>query len=165
MSHDYPPLDSTARTLAEDVLKQHARPTDGRGARMVKAAAALLTDERQAADAWIAGGDTGSSSLTIWVVMTGRGPLPRLLGIGSTPSDADDFGRCYRLLRRIPAWRPRLLEVAQAWPEWMPLVLEWDRLTKLYEKDLTRKSGWQLYGELRRARAADRRHKRSEPQE
>src|SRR5687767_2874441 len=77
---------------------------------------------------WILSHDTGTSSKTIWAVMTGtecRDP--------GHPHDADDFGRCYRLLQHFPGWRARLSEVAARHPMWAPLVAAWDELTALYE--------------------------------
>ncbi len=83
----------------------------------------------RAALAWVVGGDTGTSSQTIWSVMVGvKHDRPW------TPLDSDDFGRCYRLLELVPEWRKRLPEVAALHPDWKPLVREWDRLTSLYEK-------------------------------
>jgi hypothetical protein len=76
---------------------------------------------------WLMGGDTGISSETILAVMVGA-PFH---GAG-VPHDADDFGRCHRLLQRFPEWRARLGEVAERYPIWGPLVREWDALTDLY---------------------------------
>lgn len=59
---------------------------------------------------WALAGDTGVSSEAIARHMTGGeggkfGMMP--------PSDADDRGRCIRLLELIPEWLPRLKEMAQ----------------------------------------------------
>jgi hypothetical protein len=77
---------------------------------------------------WIMGGDKGSSSETIWAVMTGA-ECPR----PSRPLDASDFGRCYRLLALIPEWRVRLPEVTARYPEWGPLVAIWGELEVLWQ--------------------------------
>lgn len=83
---------------------------------------------------WLAGGDTGTSSITIWSVMTGcsmpRGRRP------SVPHDPDDFGRCHPLLELFPAWRERLPEVGARHPDWAGLVGAWDELTALYLEEL-----------------------------
>lgn len=56
---------------------------------------------------WIVSGDTGISSKAIWAVMMGvHDALPN--HSRSTPSDASDFGRCYRLLKLIPEWEDSL---------------------------------------------------------
>lgn len=83
---------------------------------------------------WLKSSDTGVSSLTIWSVMVGIDP-PRDYWGPDVPYDPDDFGRCHRLLKRFPAWRDRLGEVAAAHPEWGPLVREWGALAKMYEAE------------------------------
>ncbi len=72
---------------------------------------------------WIVGDDTGVSSVTIWSVM--MGVTPRWSG---TPMDADDFGRCVRLLDCFPGWRERLSEVSGVYPEWEGLIACWSEL-------------------------------------
>jgi hypothetical protein len=87
---------------------------------------------------WIDGVDTGVSSATIWSTLSGR-PTPfRDHGI---PHDPSDFGRCYRLLKRIDGWRERLPEVAARHPEWAPFVAAWDELTALYEQEIPNHRG------------------------
>lgn len=78
---------------------------------------------------WLAGDDTGVSSLTIYSVMTGV--RVRHTGV---PLDADDFGRCHRLLGLFPEWRARLGEVAARYPEWRGLVDAWGDLESLHEQ-------------------------------
>lgn len=80
---------------------------------------------------WILGGDTGVSSKTIFAVMVGRRMDGALLP--NVPFDADDFGRCYRLLKAFPEWRERLPEVAERHPEWSALVGAWAELEAMYE--------------------------------
>ena len=80
---------------------------------------------------WIVSGDTGLSSKTIWRVMVGVTVTPAWHEV-SVPHDWSDFGRCYRLLILFP-WRIRLGEVAAQFPEWAPIVRQWDELTRLYE--------------------------------
>lgn len=90
-----------------------------------------MSSAQQRATAWIVGHDTGTSSKTIWSVMQGVEP-----DYASPPSDPSDFGRCYRLLKLIPEWRPMLGAVAGKYPEWTALVAAWDELTALYEDEL-----------------------------
>jgi hypothetical protein len=82
---------------------------------------------------WLLSGDTGISSETICMVMTGS-RTPERWWSCDTPHDPSDFGRCYRLLLRFPEWRSRLPEVAQRLPKWGPMVEAWDELTALYER-------------------------------
>lgn len=56
------------------------------------------TIERRALE-WALGNDTGTSSKAIARYMTGISTVP-----GMPPSDADDRGRCIRLLKQIPEW-------------------------------------------------------------
>lgn len=90
---------------------------------------------------WFAGSDTGTSSKTIWSVMTGR-RVDRV----DIPYDADDFGRCHRLLEQFSSWRDRLAEVAEKYPAWAPLVAAWDELTSLYQRE--REDAWPNRGAL-----------------
>lgn len=50
---------------------------------------------------------------------------------GDTPRDADDFGRCKRLIETFAEWRNRLGEVAAAYPDthWPAIIARWDELT------------------------------------
>lgn len=78
---------------------------------------------------WSLSGDTGSSSKALATFFSGvqqRSP--------GYPHDPDDFGRCYRLLRSIPALRPRIGEAAVLSESWAALVGAWDELEALYEK-------------------------------
>ena len=84
---------------------------------------------------WIIGGDTGVSSNTIWAVMMGAVTGNEPWYTFNVPHDPSDFGRCYRLLVLFPEWRARLNEVVAKFPEWTGMVREWDRLSKLYERD------------------------------
>lgn len=100
---------------------------------------------------WLRGPDTGTSSKTICGVMIGNRYVHGNVHHGP-PRDPDDFGRCYRLLRAFADWRPRLPEVAAAYPEWAGLVAAWDEFTALYEEE--RPSGkaprlWERMRELR----------------
>lgn len=58
---------------------------------------------------WALSGDTGNSSRTIAGHMTGNPTESHMM----PPSDADDRGRCIRLLELIPEWLPRLQEMVK----------------------------------------------------
>ena len=104
---------------------------------------------------WALGGDTGVSSLTIYSVMTGH----RWAGWGcrdfDAPYDPADFGRCYRLLKLFPHWRPRLGEVAAACPRFAGIVREWNALCELWEKESPTGTCPQLYARIQELRAED----------
>lgn len=99
---------------------------------------------------WFASRDTGTSSKTIWSVMTGI-PVDWV----SHPHDPADFGRCYRLLKLFPAWRKRLSEVATKYPgAWTKLIAHWDELTSLYEEELPLNKAPRTYERMRELIAA-----------
>lgn len=77
-------------------------------------------EERKILD-WATGEDTGSSSNALCRHMLG---LP-INQYWSAPSDADDRGRCIRLLNLVPKWWDRLdemLEVSEDWKEQIELI-------------------------------------------
>lgn len=90
-------------------------------------------------DRWWYGVDVGTSSASIFGVL-----CPSTLcdnwakeeatrhGNGSTPADADDLGRCLRLIALFPEWRDRLDEVAAAYPgtAWPRIIDRWGELEK-----------------------------------
>lgn len=81
---------------------------------------------------WLLSHDTGISSKLICAVMTGS---TQRKGFDAwTPSDPDDFGRCYRLLKHFPSWVDRLDEVGRHYPRWKPLIDAWPELTAMYEQ-------------------------------
>lgn len=67
---------------------------------------------------WALSDDTGTSSKTLCAFMLGMNQTNGCRGWGASypPSDADDRGRCIRLLKLIPEWLPRLPELAEANP-------------------------------------------------
>lgn len=100
---------------------------------------------------WLANGDTGISSRTIWFVLMGR-PIPAN-DWTDVPHDPADFGRCHRLLAVMPSWRARLGEVAAEYPEWKPLVDHWDELAALYEEELPKGTAPKMYARMQELRA------------
>lgn len=104
---------------------------DGRG----HVQRACLDAKVMTPEEWWKSKDTGLSSKTIWcVMMQRRSALPD--GKAHIPHDPDDFGRCYRLMKRFPEWTANFHELTD-YPAWRPLVCHWDDLTKMYEAALT----------------------------
>lgn len=97
--------------------------------------------------AWLDGPDTGTSSKTIFAVMTGRVLSNDFRP--ATPRDPADFGRCHRLLALFPEWRTRLGEVAAKHPEWAPLVAVWPELETLFEEESPSGKAPRLYARMR----------------
>lgn len=83
---------------------------------------------------WYAGDDAGTSSKTIWRIMTGETLARDWPG---TPHDVYDFGRCVRLIDLFSEWHERLPEVAAAHPSWTPFVERWDELVSKFRDDST----------------------------
>jgi hypothetical protein len=88
-------------------------------------------------EAWLASDDIGSSSLFIASILAPADITFPKRGERKSradyPSDADDFGRCHRLLQVMPEWRDQLDQVARAGgPVWARLVANWEELTALY---------------------------------
>lgn len=85
---------------------------------------------------WIFSGDTGISSKTIYAILENK---YYVLSGGSNdfdiPSDAEDFGRCYRLVKRYPSYESRLSEVAEKCPKWKPIVDNWKKLCESFEAE------------------------------
>lgn len=111
--------------------------------------------EMNAEQAWLCGTDTGSSSLTIFSVLSekhGAGALRSRTP--DIPHDPDDFGRCHRLLEKFPAWRERLVEVADKHKKWAPLVDAWGELTALYVSEVKSGKAPLLYARMKSLRGA-----------
>jgi len=83
---------------------------------------------------WIIFGKVGTSSKTIWAVLTGVVTEYVNSWEFDVPHDPDDFSRCYALLCHFPEWKPRLAEVANIFPKWRPFVREWEKLTEMYHE-------------------------------
>lgn len=124
-------------TLGRKVCMAVGMPEDLKlwRAAIEKEIAGLPLEER-----WWRGLDVGSSSAAIFAVFCADGLKWRAKehGHASTPRDAGDFGRCKRLLDLFPAWRPRLAEVAAAYPDtkWPELVGKWDLLEAATPEEL-----------------------------
>lgn len=95
----------------------------------------MTEQDKAAAVEWLQSGWVGTSSETIYRTLMGES-----IRRADIPYDPDDFSRCYRLLQCVPAFRPRLGEVGQKYPEWVPFVEAWDELTALYEEGC--RLGW-----------------------
>jgi len=81
---------------------------------------------------WWLGVDVGKSAAAIFAVLgqTGWTRDARAFSNGAVPHDADDFGRCKRLIEAFPEWRSRLSEVAEAYPDtkWPAIIARWSEL-------------------------------------
>ncbi|HRG37078.1 MAG TPA: hypothetical protein PK289_00970 [Bacteroidia bacterium] len=89
---------------------------------------------KQRANWWIANGETGSSSKTMWNCFMGNKEYEI-----NHPYDPDDFKRCYNLLKAIPEWKNRLNELKELSQPWNNLVDNWDKLTEMFEQNVAEK--------------------------
>lgn len=77
---------------------------------------------------WLSSNDTGVSSIQIARRFL---RLPLTEPWGGIPFDADDFGRCYRLLKKVPEIN---IECMKGFNRiWDGLVDKWSELTIMYE--------------------------------
>lgn len=79
---------------------------------------------------WLLSDDTGISSKTILLVMLKCDDVDSFRP--DVIYDPDDLGRCIRLLKLFPEWRPWLHEVSDRFPIWGPVISEWDDLERRY---------------------------------
>ena len=107
-----------------------------------------MTIDQRAID-WILSGDTGTSSETIWGVMMGGTKI----SFADIPYDPSDFGRCYRLLKKIPEWAVRLSEVADAFPKWEPFVGAWPDLERIWIEESPSRNCPKLYALMQELRS------------
>lgn len=92
--------------------------------------APVPNDSERRLSYWSNGPDTGISSGVIFEVLSGR--QINFPPESTPPRDADDFGRCHRLLELFPGWRERMPEVAARYPGWATLIERWTELTSLF---------------------------------
>lgn len=98
-------------------------------------------DVQQKAMWWIANGETGMSSKTMWNCLIGHKDF-RI----NHPYDPADFSRCYKLLQAVPEWKTELHKLKPLSKEWSNLVDNWDKLTEMYE--LNHKENWKNYKKI-----------------
>lgn len=102
------------------------RPSPDRGA----------TEEGRAYQ-WLASGDTGISSKAMWSVMMGQTPQPGPGGLSAChPSDAQDLGRCLRLLDLIPEWKVHIGRMRGLSKYWDALIDRWEDLTAMMTEEV-----------------------------
>lgn len=92
-------------------------------------------DVEQKALWWISNGQVGLSSKTMWQHFINQ-PVVRL----NHPHDPDDFSRCYKLLKAVPEWKLRILELSERSTAWKNLAENWEKLTDMYEQNV--KEDW-----------------------
>lgn len=92
------------------------------------------TDLSEAAARWLASGERGISSNTIFTRLTGVDALGDWCQ--SYPSDAWDLRRCRLLLEQCPELAAKFPEMAKASKKWAALVRDWDMICKTMDEEL-----------------------------
>lgn len=90
---------------------------------------------------WLANGETGSSSKTMYNCLIGNKKFEI-----HHPYDPDDFKRCYKLLNAVPEWKTKLHKLQCLSPQWNNLVNNWDKLTEMYEQN--ERTNWENYKQI-----------------
>lgn len=86
-----------------------------------------------AASQWLASGERGISSNTMFTRLTGVNAIRR--DSRGYPHDPDDLRRCRLLLEQVPELRDRVSEMAEESPEWARLVARWDEVCALMDEE------------------------------
>lgn len=121
--------------------------------------AALESDDRPAKDgvglsAWLQSDDTGLSSghMAFNLAAATNHPARHMTSQYAEcrhPLDPEDFGRCYRMLRAVPEFRPHVGEMAAAGETWAKLASVWLELERLYEEELPTGKAPKLYERMK----------------
>lgn len=83
---------------------------------------------------WLASGERGVSSNTLFSVVTGISAQSD--GSSSHPLDPDDFKRCEKLLRKCPEIRAELWRMSEISQVWAALVKNWSYIVDLFESEV-----------------------------
>ncbi len=84
---------------------------------------------------WIVNHHTGISSRTMWAGLMDISPKPQSLMVSyDVPYDADDFSRCYDLVKfcEVDPYTD-FHRILTRFPFYAPIVRNWDKLVTLYE--------------------------------
>ena len=96
---------------------------------------------------WWKSDDTGLSSKAIFL------NLILDLSLDDYPLDVSDFGRCYRILKKLPFLVKEFPKMAKINKIWELYVNHWDEMSQLFEEELKDNRGrapklYKLMGEL-----------------
>lgn len=80
---------------------------------------------------WMANGERGMSSETMWNCFMSKGNFPI-----KHPWDSDDFSRCHKLLQAVPEFKKSMDQLRPLSDVWNRLVDNWDKLTEMYEQNI-----------------------------
>jgi hypothetical protein len=131
--------------ITNELSRQHpGLPADHRMNAVIKAANDIIAEYKRqpimaspnmGLFAWLDSDDTGSSSVYMAYV------LCEVCGIGwpineppkyAYPRDADDLGRCFRLIDTVPEYGGFIPEMADRGAHWMAVTSNWADWLKMY---------------------------------
>lgn len=98
---------------------------------------------------WLLSSDTGVSSKTICRVALG------VKGEMAPPRDPADFGRCYRLLEKIPELRDTMSQLPKQCPDWQPLVDNWEELERMWREESPTGRAPKMYERMKELRGVE----------
>ena len=89
---------------------------------------------------WLANGERGLSSESMFTVMTGTNAMQFVGTHKRTPTehprDPDDFRRCELLLRQVPELRDRMHTMKMVSPAWYWLSNRWNEIVQCLEGEI-----------------------------
>lgn len=128
--------------MATAIMKQFAKSHKGCVKTWVEPVAESNgKTEEENANWWLNNGEHGISSKTMFKYLCSFYKIA--ISYESTPSDPDDFKRCYKLLQAVPQWKSELHKMKSVSPVWAKLVDNWDKLTEMYEQNV--REDWKNY--------------------
>lgn len=90
--------------------------------------------EQENAIWWLANGEQGISSETMFKYLSDKIPL-KIKHFEDTPNDPSDFKRCSLLLKNVPQFKAKLDRMSAVSDVWAKLVEQWDLLETMLEKN------------------------------
>lgn len=90
-----------------------------------------MTDKEKRMMQWLANGNRGSSSNTMFEVITGI--KCQDYDYQDHPYDQGDFGRCKKLIDLIPELKDGFEKLSKLSKAWKNIIANWDKLCELYD--------------------------------
>lgn len=89
---------------------------------------------KERADEWAVNGELSYSSVVLFNYFTNNTDIRGLKSnhVHSFPNEPADYDKCYLLLKLIPEWRERILEVKEISSYWKEYAINWEKIEKLY---------------------------------
>lgn len=96
---------------------------------------------------WLINGDTGISSKTMAAIALGATKSDK--HSVDAPYDEADFGRCYRLVQKVPEIREHFPRIGKKVKIFAGILREWDVLVRIYERDKPKGESRELHELIR----------------